>query len=133
MTLMGNLRYRGDPVGESWRDSPRGKDYGLVCLLVRTRVGRASNRGDTYTSPLAEVAEHYVRPASGGGVEIVPVHLKRKADPMPPSEKNLPFVDMDDPPLRVVATVAHENGHSFGSGTSTGSTPIRHTWTCRPA
>jgi hypothetical protein len=114
--LAGNLRYRGDPIGESWKNFPRGKDYGLVCLLARTRIGRAMNRGDIYISPLAEAIAHYVRPAAAGGIEIVPVRLKRKADAMPASEKDLPFVDVDDPPLGAVSTVAHETGHSLGLG-----------------
>jgi hypothetical protein len=118
--LLTHLRYRGEAVGETWRPAtPSGetpKDHRLVCFLVRSRMGRAANKGEFFVSTLAKVSGHYVRPAPGGGIEIVPVRLKRKADPMPASEKGQPHVDVDDPPIEGVAVVAHETGHSLGLG-----------------
>ena len=115
--LFAGLTYRGQPVGGTWRrestGTPRGKDLGLVCLLPRTRMGRATNLGSAFTAALAKRPAHMVRPAPAGGMEIVPVRLKHRAEPMPTGEENLPAVDVDDPPLPAVMTVAHETGHSL--------------------
>jgi hypothetical protein len=118
--LLAGLTYRGEPVGETWCDAsgtmPRGKDYGLVCILVRTRTGRPMNRGDLYTASLARAAGHVVRPAPAGGFDMVPVRIKRHDEEMPEAEKEFPFVDVDAPPIDVVWTVAHETGHSLRLG-----------------
>jgi hypothetical protein len=115
--LFAGLTYRGQPVGGTWRRdagaTPRGKDLGLVCILTRTRRGRASFLGDVYLSPLAKRPAHMVRAAAARGVDILPVRLKHRKDPMPPGEEKLPAVDVDDPPFDTVATVAHETGHAL--------------------
>jgi hypothetical protein len=116
-SLFEGFAYRGQPVGRTWKwTEPRGKDLGLVCILPRTRVGRATNLGDVFTSPLANRSAHMVRPATAAGVEIVPVRLKHRKEPMPPGEEHLPAVDVDDPPFEMIATVAHEAGHSLRLG-----------------
>jgi hypothetical protein len=115
--LFAGLTYRGQPIGGTWRRdagaTPRGKDLGLVCILPRTRMGRATNLGDVYTAALAKRSAHMVRPAAARGVDILPVRLKHRKEPMPPGEEKLPAVDVDDPPFEAVATVAHETGHSL--------------------
>ena len=115
--LVANLLHRGEAVGESWRPSSgtaaAGKDFGLVCLLPRTRFGRASNVGDHYIGALGSASEHYVRPVAAGGFEIVPVRVKRKAEPMPAGEERHPSVDVDDPSIDAVTTIAHETGHTL--------------------